>query len=393
MAAVPRRCRDAPTRRRTRRARRRSAELLERLLEEVLREQAARSPAAELHAARRGRGGAGTSAPAALAARGAAAQLAPLADARVHDAARARRTSSTSSGALAPGAGTIRRGPAARRRCARRARSKRAAAADPVDVRLVLTAHPTDMARRSVLTKQRAVGDALERLARPASSATRERTRARGRHPRGARDLVGHDELRAMRPRVATRCAASCGSSRTALYDAAGELALRATRALVGEDEAVGNRRCASASWAGADMDGNPNVSAQTILETLRAHRVLALRLLRDRVQAAPRGVLAGGDVCWTRAPSCASRSLRDERELPRTVAYLAERYPHEAGRAAASQARLRRRAPRATPWPRRAGSSRAEPGYGGPDELIADSRPSARASARRSSRAGGSTG
>jgi hypothetical protein len=37
-------------------------------------------------------------------------------------------------------------------------------------------------------------------------------------------------------------------------------------------------------SWAGSDMDGHPEVGAETLARTLGLHRESAVRLLRDRV-------------------------------------------------------------------------------------------------------------
>src|SRR5690606_28211742 len=38
-------------------------------------------------------------------------------------------------------------------------------------------------------------------------------------------------------------------------------------------------------SWVGGDMDGNPNVNARTVLDTLTAHRALIVRRYRDELK------------------------------------------------------------------------------------------------------------
>ncbi len=333
------------------------AALLERLLEEVIREQAGPELLDELVTVQRPGG-----TPAALAARS-SAQLAPLVRACsmrlalenvVDEVRRARALGGLSDpdpllAALA------------------RARSNEVAA-DPVDVRLVLTAHPTDMARRSVLTKQRAVGDALERLLER-ELATRERTRLEDDIREALAIWWDTNELRSMRPRVADEVRRKLWFFENGLYDAAGELACGYAR-LVG-DEDLRQPPVRFASWAGGDMDGNPNVSAHTILETLRAHREVALRLLVQRVKPL-RAVFSQAGTSVDASAELRESLLRDERELPRTVAHLAEHYPHEAGeplrrKLAFVAARLE------ITLAQTRGEQPAEPGYGGPDELIAD--------------------
>jgi phosphoenolpyruvate carboxylase len=245
------------------------------------------------------------------------------------------------------------------------------ASGDPVDVRLVLTAHPTDMARRSVLTKQRAVAEALEGLI-GRELATRERAR----HEDEIREALAiwwdTNELRTMRPRVADEVRRKLWFFEHGLYDAAGELACGYARLL--GDEGVRHPPpppVRFASWAGGDMDGNPNVSARTILETLRAHREVALRLLLQRVKPL-RAVFSQTGAALEASPELRESLLHDERELPRTVAQLAEHYPHEAGeplrrKLAFVAARLEHTLAQTC------GEATAEPGYGDPGELLAD--------------------
>jgi phosphoenolpyruvate carboxylase len=238
----------------------------------------------------------------------------------------------------------------------------------PVDVRLVLTAHPTDMARRSVLTKQRAVGDALERLLER-EPGIRERTRLEDEIREALAIWWDTNELRSMRPRVADEVRRKLWFFENGLYDAAGELACGYSR-LVG-DEDLRPPPVRFASWAGGDMDGNPNVSARTILETLRAHRELALRLLIQRVKPL-RAVFSQAGTAVEASAELRDSLLRDERDLPRTVAHLAEHYPHEAGeplrrKLAFVAARLEHTLAQTR------GEPPGEPGYGGPEELLAD--------------------
>jgi phosphoenolpyruvate carboxylase len=245
---------------------------------------------------------------------------------------------------------------------------KEGAADTPVDVRLVLTAHPTDMARRSVLTKHRAVGDALERLLER-EPGLRERTRLEDEIREALAIWWDTNELRSMRPRVADEVRRKLWFFENGLYDAAGELA-RGYARLVRD----GNLRAPPvrfASWAGGDMDGNPNVSARTILETLRAHRELALRLLMQRVKPL-RAVLSQAGAAVEAGAELRESLLGDERELPRTVAHLAEHYPHEADeplrrKLAFVAARLEHTLAQTR------GEQPDEPGYGDPEQLLAD--------------------
>jgi phosphoenolpyruvate carboxylase len=241
-------------------------------------------------------------------------------------------------------------------------------AAGAVEVRLVLTAHPTDMARRSVLTKQRAVSDAFERLLERELS-SRERTRLEDDIREALAIWWDTNELRSMRPRVADEVRRKLWFFENGLYDAAGELAC--TYGRLAGDDAVQAPPVRFASWAGGDMDGNPEVGARTILETLRAHREVALRLLLQRVKPL-RAVFSQAAAGVEVSDELRDSLRRDERELPRTVAHLAARYPHESGeplrrKLAFVAARLEHTLALT------GGQPPDEPGYDDPGELLAD--------------------
>ncbi len=243
-----------------------------------------------------------------------------------------------------------------------------AAVRSALDIRLVLTAHPTDIARRSVLSKHRTVATALEQLWLQGISAA-ERRRLEHEISEALSIWYATNEVRSMRPRVADEVRRLLFFFESVLFDAAAELA--AEFSYVFGAPADGAPPLRFGSWAGGDMDGNPHVSAATIAETLGAHRVLALSLLIDRVVPLRREF----SQSETRLPlteALRDSLARDEQELPTTAGLLAARYPHEAceplrRKLAFVLARLRNTHAQAS------GQTPTEAGYADAEALLAD--------------------
>ena len=245
-------------------------------------------------------------------------------------------------------------------------RVRRAGRAPALDVRLVLTAHPTDIARRSVLSKQRTVAASLDRLADPRLGAS-ERRREEEEIAEALAIWCVTNQVRPMRPRVADEVRRLLFFFESVLFDAATELARDYDRLL----GAVATPPLRFGSWAGGDMDGNPEVTPATILETLKAHRVLAVSMLIDRV-ALLRRDFSQADTTLPENEALTESLIRDERELPDAAAQLVARYPHEAHeplrrKLAFVAARLRHTLEETQ------GTIVREPGYAAPEELLAD--------------------
>ncbi|HET6551055.1 MAG TPA: phosphoenolpyruvate carboxylase [Solirubrobacter sp.] len=132
-----------------------------------------------------------------------------------------------------------------------------------LEIEHVLTAHPTEATRRSVLDHQWDVAALLDEL----------------------REVLTvwwqTDELRRVRPKVQDEVRRNLFFFEAVLFDA--------VPAVLDEIEhALGVRLVqpvlSYGSWTGGDMDGHPEVGADTLASALQLHRVTALRLLRQRV-------------------------------------------------------------------------------------------------------------
>jgi phosphoenolpyruvate carboxylase len=251
------------------------------------------------------------------------------------------------------------------------ARSLSLGVAPPLDIRLVLTAHPTALARRSVLSKHRAVSSYLEKLDDPRLGST-ERRLIEEAISEALAIWYSTNEVRSMRPRVRDEVRRLLFFFESVLVDAAVDVA-REYRDAVGQGEVCEEPGppIRFGSWAGGDMDGNPNVTPSTILETLQAHRALALRMLIDRLLPLRRE-FSQAEGSLNASEQLRESLARDERELSETAGELAARYPHEAGeplrrKLAFVIARLRRTLAEAS------GEAVPEPGYRDACELEAD--------------------
>src|SRR5687767_10496236 len=177
---------------------------------------------------------------------------------------------------------------------------------------LVLTAHPTEATRRSVLDHQADLMDLLDRLDDPRSG--RARRRAVLDEVREILTIWWQtDEIRRARPRVDDEVRRNLFVFESTLFDAAPEVLAEMERAFGTRVQAPA---VAFGSWAGSDMDGHPEVGAETLARTLRLHRDTAVRLLRDRVRSLARRY-SHADRRVVVTPALEASLERDAAELP----------------------------------------------------------------------------
>ena len=151
-----------------------------------------------------------------------------------------------------------------------------------LDVRLVMTAHPTEATRRSVFNHQQLVWRAMERLDDPRLGRT-QRRELEGELREVLTVWWQTDAVRRVRPLVVDEVRRILFFFEAVLFDAAPRLEAEVSRCF-GGSWPPGIPSLRFGSWAGGDMDGNPEVTPDSLRRTLRLHRTTALQLLRARV-------------------------------------------------------------------------------------------------------------
>lgn len=237
-------------------------------------------------------------------------------------------------------------------------RSRVAEGLAQLDVRLVMTAHPTEATRRSVFDHQQTVWRIMEKLDDPRVGATRRRALEDE-----LREVLTTwwqtDEVRRLRPLVEDEVRRTLFFFEAVLFDAIPPLAAELSRCF-GVPWPPARPALRFGSWAGGDMDGNPEVGPESIARTLEMHRATALRLLRRRVDDLASEFSQADDHVFL-SPALRASIERDEAELPDVSS--GSRNPHEPfrrklGLIAGRLDRTRRRVPG---------------GYAAPAQLAAD--------------------
>jgi phosphoenolpyruvate carboxylase len=241
-------------------------------------------------------------------------------------------------------------------------------------VQPVLTAHPTESKRRTVLTKLARVGDFLRELDEgdPVPWRRRELT-ARLREE--VVSLWQTDETRVRPPSVMDEV-------RNGLYWVEQTMVDVVPRLLAELDDALEEHWPGAGlsappylrigSWMGGDRDGNPYVTVEVTEQAMREARVLAVRA-HQRTIDEMHGLLSSSDRHGTTAAFDATLA-RAEAAMPDEAAVAARKYPHQPYRQliALVYARLEATAEAARrPWQ----DDTAPPAiaYGRADELLDD--------------------
>jgi len=148
---------------------------------------------------------------------------------------------------------------------------------DQLRVELVLTAHPTEVLRRTMIRKYDAVGQALKRKSGPAQRKTLKRLIA---------EIWHTDEVRQKRPAPLDEVKWGFAVIENSLWHAVPRLMRAADEAAAEEGLPAippATMPIRFASWMGGDRDGNPNVTAGITDATLKLARWMSADLfLRD---------------------------------------------------------------------------------------------------------------
>src|SRR2546421_4466506 len=198
-----------------------------------------------------------------------------------------------------------------------------AAILEQLEVRPVLTAHPTEAVRRSILDRQDRIGQELGRLRAPLSA--RERDRVRQRIAPQVEVLWHTDEVRSVRPRVLDEVGNALFYLERTFFDSIPDIHEELAEALVRSYPevvpAVGPLIRLGA-WVGSDQDGNPNANAAMLTQTLHLQRRTLLTLYRDRVRALARD-LSQSTRLTSVSPQLTDSIACDETELDDYAATL----------------------------------------------------------------------
>jgi phosphoenolpyruvate carboxylase len=194
----------------------------------------------------------------------------------------------------------------------------------------VFTAHPTEVARRSVLYKRRRLGKLLEELDRiPLPDAELERLQSAVAAEITA--LWQTDEVRARRPLVSDEVKMGLDYYHASIFDTVPAVYAEIAAAFAAEygrqlSPAEMPLMLSFGSWIGGDRDGNPFVTPEVTEEAIEAAREQVLAYYREQVQSL-------FDLLTNSVQQVdISRALQDRlhaylSEAPRPTVQSAERY------------------------------------------------------------------
>ena len=200
---------------------------------------------------------------------------------------------------------------------------------DRLHIELVLTAHPTEAKRRTVLSKLRRIADTLYTMQRT-DLLPRERESAIAALRAEITGLWLTDRARTARPAVTDEVRVGLYFVDSVFWDSLPRLYDDLANALATHYPGVAppTRWLTLASWIGGDRDGNPYVTAWVTAETLRLHRGLAVARHRRTLQDLARRLSVSSKRIA--APPELQRWLDARHPLPPHVAALEGRYAEE---------------------------------------------------------------
>ncbi|MFQ5409887.1 MAG: phosphoenolpyruvate carboxylase, partial [Anaerolineales bacterium] len=207
---------------------------------------------------------------------------------------------------------------------------------DKLQIELVLTAHPTEARRRTLLSKMQRIAAALFALDH-ADLLPREREQTKRELRAEITSFWLTSRQRTKRPAVTDEVRTGLFFVDEALWDLLPKLYRELELALAESYPGlqVSQPWLRLASWIGGDRDGNPNVTVGVTAETLRLHRGLAVERHRRTLQSLARKL----SINSRRIPPDPDLAgwLESRRPLPRHVAFLESRYREEPYRLALS--------------------------------------------------------
>ncbi len=161
------------------------------------------------------------------------------------------------------------------------------AAVDSLSIELVLTAHPTEVSRRTLIQKYDAITESLERLDRGLTPV--ERTQELGVLRRHVIAAWSTDEIRQSRPTPVDEAKWGFTAIEQTLWKAVPDFLREFDAALfaaTGEHLPLEKSPLRFASWMGGDRDGNPNVTHEVTREVLLLARWMAADLFWKDIDA-----------------------------------------------------------------------------------------------------------
>ena len=200
---------------------------------------------------------------------------------------------------------------------------------DEISIELVLTAHPTEARRRTVLSKLQRLAHLLDELSKdPISEGEQKKIRS-SIHAEVA-SLWLTDSHRTERPAVTDEVRTGLQFVESVFWNTLPTLYddLRDALASYYPKVVPPSNWLHLASWMGGDRDGNPNVDHKVTAETLRLHRGLAVESHRHTIQDLARRL----SMSSRRVPPPEELTawIEARRPLPPRVAYIEERYENE---------------------------------------------------------------
>ncbi|MEO0948301.1 MAG: phosphoenolpyruvate carboxylase, partial [Cyanobacteria bacterium J06641_5] len=201
---------------------------------------------------------------------------------------------------------------------------------DRLEVRMVFTAHPTEIVRQTIRRKQRGISRILEQLDRAEvslqcnvdGSAWREAEEfatAKNHLQEELRLWWRTDELHQFKPEVLDEVEYTLHYFNEVLFEAVPELSARLQQSLQGSDafpklqppQAV---FCRFGSWVGADRDGNPSVTPEVTWQTACYQRGL---VLERYIRAIKRLIdVLSVSQHWSKVPQGLLDSLEEDSSL-----------------------------------------------------------------------------